>query len=335
MSGYQGQYWTPLPIAKRMLALRQNFGSVLEPCCGTGAISDQVPGVVALEVDATLPPPPYALVDEFLDWSADRLFDTIIGNPPYVRRGGRLTELLTASANLYLVFIEQAVRHLSPAGELIYIVPREWLNLTSAKKLVAWMRTQGCITDWIEAPGKSAGWSGADVDTAIFRFELGAQGRWPFDADGAPLDELFEIVVGAVTGDNKAYADPAGTPLLCSDRTIRHFRQGKWIRQLPVAACAPTPRIFLNAKTRRPDPFFLHPAVPHDGSLLALIPRDPATDLTMWCQHLNSVDWFARGFGCDGRLTFPVGALKETQISGSPVQQSRTLGQYIQLEHQQ
>ncbi len=66
MSSYQGQFWTPLPIAQRMLALRKNFGSVLEPCCGTGAISDLIPSVVALEVDETLPPPPYALVDEFL-----------------------------------------------------------------------------------------------------------------------------------------------------------------------------------------------------------------------------------------------------------------------------
>ncbi len=321
MSSYQGQYWTPPPIAQRMLALRQNFGSVLEPCCGTGAISDLIPGVVALEVDATLPPPDYAFVDEFLDWPAGRLFDSIIGNPPYVRRGGRSTELLTASANLYLVFIEQAVRHLAPHGELIYIVPREWLHLTSAKKLVAWMRTQGCVTDWLEVPGKSAGWIGADVDTAIFRYELGATRHWPFDAEGTPLGELFEIVVGAVTGDNEGHADPAGVPLLCSDRSIRHYRQGKWIRQLPVAACAPTPRIYLNAKTRRPDPFFLHPTVPHDGSLLALIPRDPATDLAEWCQHLNTVDWFARGFGCDGRLSFPAGALKEARILQHPGQQ--------------
>jgi len=333
MSGYQGQYWTPLPIAQRMLALRQNFSSILEPCCGMGAISDLIPGVIALEVDASLLPPAYAIVDEFLDWNGERLFDTIIGNPPYVRHGGRSTELLTASANLYLVFIEQAVKHLAPGGELIFIVPREWLNLTSAKRLVAWMRTQGCITDWIEVPGKSAGWIGADVDTAIFRFELDATGRWPFDADGTPLGDLFEIVVGAVTGDNKSYADPAGLPLLCSDRTIRHYRQGKWIRQLPTAACAPTPRIYLNAKTRRPAPFFLHPPVPHDGSLLALIPRNPTTDLTSWCQLLNSIDWFARGFGCDGRLSFSVGAMKETRISGNPGQQNRALGHSIPLEH--
>lgn len=335
MSSYQGQYWTPRPIVEQMLALRRNSGTVLEPCCGTGAISDRIPGVVALEVDATLPLPPYAIVDEFLDWPAGRLFDSIIGNPPYVRRGGRSPELLTASANLYLVFIEQAVRHLAPHGELIYIVPREWLNVTSAKKLVAWMRTQGCVTDWIEVPGKSAAWIGADVDTVIFRYELGATGRWPFDAEGTPLGELFEIVVGAVTGDNKGYADPAGVPLLCSDRTIRHYRQGKWIRQLPVAACGPTPRIYLNAKTRRPDPFFLHPTMPHDGSLLALIPRDPATDLVEWCQHLNNIDWFARGFGCDGRRTFQVGALKETRISESPGQQKRTVRQHIRLEHQE
>lgn len=155
----------------------------------------------------------------------------------------------------------------------------------------------------------------------IFRFELGATGRWPFDTEGKQLGELFEIVVGAVTGDNKSYADPAGVPLLCSDRTIRHYRQGKWIRQLPTAACVPTPRIYLNAKTRRPDPFFLHHPVPHDGSLLALIPRDPTTDLTSWCLHLNSIDWFARGFGCDGRLSFPVGALKRTRIEQHPGQQ--------------
>jgi adenine-specific DNA-methyltransferase len=42
------------------------------------------------------------------------------------------------------------VRHLRPGGELIFIVPRDFIKLTAARKLNAWLFEQGSITDFIE-----------------------------------------------------------------------------------------------------------------------------------------------------------------------------------------
>lgn len=311
MSAYQGQIWTPAPVVDRMLALRRNFGTSLEPCCGEGAISDKMQGCLALEVDASLNLPSYAHVDEFLDWPPGiACFATVIMNPPYVRRKGQ--------PNLFIAFIEQAVLHLEPGGELICICPREWLRLTSARSVVKLMKTLGSITDWIEVSSAEAGWVGADIDTAIWRFEMGAVGPWPYEPqpeDGVRLGDAFSISVGAVPlAANRA---EKGYPLIGSDRTVRRYGDRiPWIRPLPQAARNSIPRIFVNSKTRRPDPFFMHapdPRIGHDGSLLALIPKLDV-DISAWCDRLNRVDWFARGFGSSGRLTFQPKALEQSNV---------------------
>ena len=79
-----GQIFTPEPVVRAMLALRRNTGRVLEPSCGDGAFLRHLPGAVGLELDPDHCPPGAKAID-FFAYPEREQFDTIIGNPPYVR----------------------------------------------------------------------------------------------------------------------------------------------------------------------------------------------------------------------------------------------------------
>jgi len=132
-----GQVFTPEPVVRAMLALRRNSGRVLEPSCGDGAFLRHLPDAVGLELDADHCPPGAQVLD-FFAYPEREQFDTIIGNPPYVRfqdipaatreliAQGRYGRCLDGRSNLYLFFIEKCLRHLKPGGELIFITPRDF-----------------------------------------------------------------------------------------------------------------------------------------------------------------------------------------------------------------
>lgn len=83
-----GQVFTPANLVTDMLALRRNTGRVLEPSCGSGAFSNGLHAagadLMALELDGEHAPA-YASVQDFFDLPESEQFDTIIGNPPYIR----------------------------------------------------------------------------------------------------------------------------------------------------------------------------------------------------------------------------------------------------------
>ena len=83
-----GQVFTPPAIVERMLALMRNRGSVLDPACGDGAfsqrLSEQQRKVVAIELDPRFCPAG-ALNLDFFAYPETNRFDSIIGNPPYVK----------------------------------------------------------------------------------------------------------------------------------------------------------------------------------------------------------------------------------------------------------
>ncbi len=230
-----GQVFTPLSIVQLMLSLRRRSGRVLEPSCGDGAFSTLIPDCVAIELDATKAPR-HALVMDFFDFPLSEKFETIIGNPPYVRFQDIAPETkrklslarFDARTNLYLFFIEKCVKHLTPTGELIFITPRDFLKATSSRKLNAWLFAQGTITDWIELGDKRI-FNDYTPNCAIWRFEKGnftrtthftnedsteetrtfscANGQLLFLKTNytVPFSEVFFVKVGAVSGDDEIF----------------------------------------------------------------------------------------------------------------------------------
>ncbi|MDO5760459.1 MAG: class I SAM-dependent methyltransferase, partial [Bacteroidota bacterium] len=172
-----GQVFTPLIIVSQMLTLRKNSGKVLEPSCGDGAFFNNIPSCVGIELDKTHCPKG-ALNMDFFDYPISEKFDTIIGNPPYVRyqdinpqiKAKLKSNLFDERSNLYLFFIEKCLKHLEHNGELIFITPRDFLKATSSIKLNEYIFSSGTITDIIDL-GDSRIFKGFTLNCIIFRFE--------------------------------------------------------------------------------------------------------------------------------------------------------------------
>jgi len=90
-------------------------------------------------------------------------FDTVIGNPPYVRQEGlsefkdyfqRTYKAYTGTADLYVPFIEKAVSLLKDGGYFSYIVANKWMRANYGKPLRQWMTQQGLeeIIDFGDLP---------------------------------------------------------------------------------------------------------------------------------------------------------------------------------------
>jgi adenine-specific DNA-methyltransferase len=73
---------------------------------------------------------------DFMIQQINKLYKTIIGNPPYVR---------TKKGNLYIDFIEKCFNLLDINGELIFIIPSDFLKLTCATKILNQMMNEGTL----------------------------------------------------------------------------------------------------------------------------------------------------------------------------------------------
>ncbi len=195
-----GQVFTPPAVVEAMLGLRRNRGSVLEPACGDGAFSARLPGCTAIEADRRHCPPG-ALNLDFFAYPQTNRFDSVIGNPPYVRYQDIPPEtkallphdLFDGRSNLCLFFIEKCVRQLAPGGELIFITPRDFLKATSSVKLNRWLFEQGTITDAIEL-GDARVFDDVVPNCLIWRFEKGnlsRRTRYAKVGAGVPLEEAL------------------------------------------------------------------------------------------------------------------------------------------------
>jgi adenine-specific DNA-methyltransferase len=241
---HRGQVFTPAEIVDRMIGLMRRNGRTLEPACGDGAflrrLPRSAPSLVAIEDDPGIAPP-QALVRDFFAYPETERFDTIIGNPPYVKARDILPEtakllrsrLLNGHANLCLHFIEKCVRHLNPGGELIFITPRDFLKATGAARLNTWLADQGTVTDFEEL-GDARIFDGVVPNCAIWRFEKGnltrrtRDGRRMVLAGGqllfthgiysVPLKSVFSVKVGAVSGADDIYtnAELGNADFVCS-----------------------------------------------------------------------------------------------------------------------
>lgn len=383
-----GQVFTPDQVVDAMLALRRNAGRVLEPACGDGAFFARLPGAVGIEIDARHCPAG-AMNMDFFAYPESEKFDTIVGNPPYVRFQdiAPATKALLRHdgfdrrSNLYLFFIAKCIRHLTRGGELILITPRDFLKATSSVKLNRWLYEEGTLTEFIEL-GDARIFDGAIPNCAIWRYELGdfsrrsrtldvpqhdslehalAAGAWEirefvecaghllFTKGHYPLRvrDLFFVKVGAVSGDDEVFAsaEHGNLDFVCSRtaqtgelrrmiyeqrvpyleqfrerllaRRIRPFDDSNWWQWGRGYYLSAQPRVYVNNKTRNPRPFFVHPNIHYDGSVMALFPRHAGRDVEALCAALNEVDWADLGFVCDGRYLFTQRSLENAPLPES------------------
>jgi adenine-specific DNA-methyltransferase len=87
-------------------------------------------------------------------------YKTIIGNPPYVK---------TKNGNLYIDFTRKCYELLDNNGELIFIVPSDFLKKTSAVKLLNMMIQNGTFTH-IYHPNNEHLFENASIDIIIYRY---------------------------------------------------------------------------------------------------------------------------------------------------------------------
>ena len=193
------QVFTPYFVVDKMLSLRKNFGRCMEPSCGDGAIASRIPNIFAIEFDSSVCPD-YAHNMDFFDYSIYNKYESIIGNPPYVKYNniGESTKsildytIFDNRSNLYLFFIEKCIKHLTDNGELIFIVPRDFLKATSSRKLNEFIYNTGTITNIVDY-GDMILFKGFSPNCIIFRFEKGNFSR----------KTIYEDVVNGIVNERE------------------------------------------------------------------------------------------------------------------------------------
>ena len=116
--------------------------------------------------------------------------------------------------------------------------------------------------------------------------------------------------------------EPPAEPLLPHKqrliaRRIRSFDEFNWWQWGRGYFQSEQPRIYVNCKTRRAQPFFTHDCTNYDGSVLAIFPHDPTVDVQVLAKALNAVDWSDLGFVCDGRFLFTQRSLEQAPLPKS------------------
>lgn len=168
-----GQYFTTNnELQEKVFEFILNSPSnILEPSIGQGDlinfIKDKIPTIVfdMFEIDTNIKlldniPKNMVVYDDFMTQQIIKTYKTIVGNPPYVR---------TKKGNLYIDFTEKCYNLLEDNGELIFIVPSDFLKLTSASKLLDIMMTNGTFTH-IFHPHNEKMFKNASIDVIVFRY---------------------------------------------------------------------------------------------------------------------------------------------------------------------
>jgi adenine-specific DNA-methyltransferase len=244
-----GQYFTVDPeLQKYVHGITKNKGGLLlEPSFGAGHLlklylaSNPDYPMVCCEVDKKIVPcvtftdAQKVIYGDFMKTEFTGTFKSIIGNPPYVK--------VEKGKNLYLQFIDKCLGLLAEDGELIFIVPSDFLKLTSAAELIRKMVGAGSFTDFL-FPEDEKLFIDSVVDVVVFRYQKGIKcndcirngvaTKWTFnmgiisfnssDAKAVPLDQLFDCYVGFVSGLDSVFCNDLGKlEVLCDKDKVKKF----------------------------------------------------------------------------------------------------------------
>jgi adenine-specific DNA-methyltransferase len=233
MKNLHGQYFTTCEYLKECVykLILNDPSVVLEPSVGQGDLVEYISKKRPIikfdlyEIDKSIKLLPSlkrkkVIYGDFLDQEINYTYDTIVGNPPYVK---------TQNGNLYLDFIQRCYELLSDdEGELIFIVPSDFIKLTRSSKLINEMCSNGSFTHFI-FPNDENLFDNASIDVTIFRycknkfdssvvlindekkFLINTNGiitfsdEKPNDSRLARIEDSFNIFVGMVTGKESVY----------------------------------------------------------------------------------------------------------------------------------
>ena len=227
-----GQYFTTHHELKEKVFdfILNSPSNILEPSIGQGDlitfIAEKIPNITfdMYEIDTKI-----KLLDkiqkdnvvygDFMTQTITKTFKTIVGNPPYVR---------TKKGNLYIDFTEKCYNLLDDNGELIFIVPSDFLKLTSASKLLNNMMANGTFTH-VFHPHNEKMFENASIDVIVFRYcknslidkkvlyndkllyVTNSNGLITFDEEennnnnNVLFQDYFDIYVGLVSGKEEVY----------------------------------------------------------------------------------------------------------------------------------
>ena len=256
-----GQVFTPDQIINFMIKLVKNGNNVLEPSAGAGYFVKELNNksyrnITAIEIDKRFCTNKNFLCQDFFDFSIKNQFDTVVGNPPYVKYNKiqkatkekilnnkeiNFINMFDNRTNLYQYFIYKSILHLKNRGELIFITPREFLKATSCVWLNEFIYNSGTITDFLDFGDKKI-FNKVLPNVVIFRFEKGNFNRKTkvyneldinnytekkFNYHNCQLffltekydvnfNDIFYVKVGGVSGADKYYEHQDGIDFVCS-----------------------------------------------------------------------------------------------------------------------
>jgi adenine-specific DNA-methyltransferase len=237
-----GQYFTISENLQEFVfdKVKHKSCRLLEPSFGAGHLLkkfkeyDENYPMVCYELDANVKPvvtfnehqtPVYG---DFTKQIITTKFKTIVGNPPYVKQ---------KTGNLYIKFIELCYNYLDDDGELIFIVPSDFIKLTSASAIIDTMTKNGSFTDFL-FPHNEKLFEGASIDVVVFRYQKGymnkktnMNGKEVFcnvnkgiitfsdnEVSGSPIDSMFNVYVGLVSGRDEIYRVTFGNIDILNDK---------------------------------------------------------------------------------------------------------------------
>ena len=226
-----GQYFTThVELKKKVFDFILNGPSnILEPSIGQGDlitfITERLPSITfdMYEIDTQIEmldkiEKNKIIYGDFMQQPIAKKYKTIVGNPPYVR---------TKKGNLYIDFTEKCYHLLDENGELIFIVPSDFLKLTSASNLLNEMMTNGTFTH-IFHPHNENMFENASIDVIVFRYcksktiekKVLYNDKFRYITNGNGLitfadeeteehqvrcQDYFDVYVGLVTGKEDVY----------------------------------------------------------------------------------------------------------------------------------
>lgn len=192
----RGQFFTTSPKVQAVMLglLERVHGRVLEPSAGAGhlvkALETRFPDmdIAGVELDSTIQPVCDSTITygDFFTYSNKVLegtvqgFDVVFGNPPYVSwknveessqfSSREVKASYSDKTNLYHLFIDRCVDVLSDGGEMVLIVPKEWLYQSSASPLRDKLHEKGHITHIVDCSGEKIFEDASVPALIIFRF---------------------------------------------------------------------------------------------------------------------------------------------------------------------